>query len=167
MRPDWHAIFRYEPDGTLWWRAQNSCNNRIMTRPIGKETDKGYLRATIITNGIKKNFFVSNIVWEMHVGPITPGMKIDHKNNVKTDNRIENLQEITNRDNTIKQVKRKNNTSGYKGVSKIKDTGRYQARICPNGKNIHLGIFDSPEEAHSAYKAAALVYFGPELARFE
>ena len=164
-RPNWHEIFRYEPDGTLWWRKRSSFKK--MNRFVGHKTDKGYLRVTIIIDGKRKNFFVSNIIWEMFNGPIKPGMKIDHKNNIVDDNRIENLQELTNRQNTSKQVKRKDNTSGYKGVTKVKSTGKYQARIFPNGKIINLGYFNTPEEAHEAYKAAAVYYFGPELARFE
>ncbi len=164
-RPDWNAIFRYEPDGTLWHKEQNKFKK--MNRPVGYKTKKGYLRVTVIINGKRKNFFVSNIVWEMFNGPITPGMKIDHKNNIVYDNRIENLQELTNRENTAKQVKRKDNTSGYKGVTLVKNTGKYQARIFPNGKTVSLGCFNTPEEAHEAYKKAAVHYFGQDLARFE
>jgi hypothetical protein len=45
----------------------------------------------------------------------------------------------------------KNNTSGFKGVSYIKKTGRYRARININKKNIHLGHFLTPLEGAIAY----------------
>jgi hypothetical protein len=48
---------------------------------------------------------------------------------------------------------RSDNTSGLKGASRSR--GRWQAQIQHHGKNIHLGRFDSAEEAHAAYVAAA------------
>ena len=50
-------------------------------------------------------------------------------------------------------MKNSNNTSGYTGVSKLK-SGRYRANIKFKCKQYHLGVFDTPEEASAAYKAA-------------
>lgn len=58
------------------------------------------------------------------------------------------------------QKKSKNNTSGVKGVSKQKN-GRYRAYINLKRKQIHLGIFDTLEEAKEARLEAEKVYFEP------
>ena len=49
---------------------------------------------------------------------------------------------------------RKNNKSGYRGVSLNKRTNRYAADITFKGKHYHLGEFDTAEEAHDAYLKA-------------
>ena len=49
---------------------------------------------------------------------------------------------------------RKNNKSGYRGVSLNKRTNRYAADITFKGKQHHLGEFDTADEAHDAYLKA-------------
>ena len=58
----------------------------------------------------------------------------------------------------------KNNTSGFKGVSFHRMTGKWRADIGVDGKQIGLGTFSSPLDAALAYDAAAKEYFG-EFAR--
>ena len=53
-----------------------------------------------------------------------------------------------------------NNTSGYKGVSKWKGRDTWRATIRLNGKVVHLGTFKTAEEAHDAYRKAALACHG-------
>lgn len=55
---------------------------------------------------------------------------------------------------------RKNNTTGYKGVVLVKQTGKYEARIRVNYKINHLGCYDTPEEAYEVYKKAAIAQWG-------
>jgi len=59
---------------------------------------------------------------------------------------------------------RKNNTSGFKGVSFNTQVGRYKAAIVKKKKYYHLGFFDTPEEAYKAYCKAAKKLHG-EFAR--
>ena len=165
MRPDWNAIFRYEPDGKLWYREQitGKGHRRNMDKPVGCHTDKGYLRFGLKFGRKRLHCFVHVAIWEMHYGPVTTGMQIDHKNNIRDDNRIENLQELTNGDNTKKQIISKNNKTGYKGVLFYKKRKKFQARIHVNGKSKFLGYFDTAEEAHEVRRAAELHYYGSNL----
>jgi hypothetical protein len=55
---------------------------------------------------------------------------------------------------------RSDNTSGYKGVFRLSSTGKWQARITVDKRRVHLGTFDDPETAYSAYKKAARKYHG-------
>lgn len=79
-----------------------------------------------------------------------PDNHIDHINNIKNDNRWSNLREANNQLNHYNLLKPKNNTSGAKGVRKLK-TGKYQARIKYNQKEIYLGVYDTLEEASNVY----------------
>ena len=54
----------------------------------------------------------------------------------------------------------KNNTTGIKGVSFRPERGKYRAYIKFQRKNIHLGTFDTLEEAAFARKEAEKYYFG-------
>ncbi len=61
---------------------------------------------------------------------------------------------------------RKNNKSGYRGVSLNKRTNRYVADITFKGKRHHLGEFDTAEEAHDAYLKAKEELHDPYLKDF-
>ena len=80
----------------------------------------------------------------------THNLVIDHVNNIKTDNRLENLQLISHRLNSSKD--RKNGTSKYTGVFWDKQKKKWVSKIYINYKSIYLGCFNSDEEASKAYQ---------------
>lgn len=51
------------------------------------------------------------------------------------------------------------NRCGFKGVF-LDHSGRYRARITVNYRKVHLGRFDTPQEAHAAYISAAKKFYG-------
>ena len=59
------------------------------------------------------------------------------------------------KDNMAKGAKHRKNVKGYSFYKAIK---KYQARIIIGRKQIHLGLFDTPEEASQAYQQAKLIY---------
>jgi hypothetical protein len=79
---------------------------------------------------------------------------VDHINNIRTDNRIENLQLISVRENCSKDVKRIKRTSKYVGVSKSKVKKKWCACIAINKKTINLGYFINELDASIAYNKA-------------
>ena len=85
---------------------------------------------------------------------------IDHRDGDATNNRWSNLRQATASQNGANARRRRQNASGYKGVSLDKRSGRYRASIGGNGRRIYLGTFDTPQEAHAAYVAAARKLFG-------
>lgn len=87
------------------------------------------------------------------------GMVVDHVNGDGLDNRRENLRICTQLGNNGNQRLKSNNSTGYKGVSLHKMTGRFQASITKDGKATYLGLFDSVIDAAMAYDAAANEYF--------
>ena len=86
--------------------------------------------------------------------------EIDHKNNIRDDNRWKNLREATRQQNVFNSPMHKDNAVGYKGVSYRKSRGHYKAIMKLNGKELYLGSFDNPEDAAKAYQEAALRYHG-------
>lgn len=84
----------------------------------------------------------------------------DHVNGDKLDNQSANLRVATEAQNRANQKKRSDNTSGYKGVSYNKLTGKWETYITANRKRIHIGLFEDINEAAKAYNAKAVELFG-------
>lgn len=85
---------------------------------------------------------------------------VDHVNGDGLDNRRSNLRLATHGQNMANSKMRSNNTSGFKGVSLDRQSGKWRAQIQHNKKRILLGCFDDPELAHKAYCEAAIKYHG-------
>ena len=83
---------------------------------------------------------------------------IDHMNRNKLDNRKENFRYATKSENRINSKIRTNNTSGIQGVRF--EQGKWRARISIDGKYVHLGMFDSFEEAVKTRLKAEKKYYG-------
>lgn len=90
----------------------------------------------------------------------------DHINGNTLDNRRENLRLANRAENQWNKKRSSNNKSGYKGVIWSKSKRQWRANIRVNGKVLHLGYFENPEDAHTAYCEAARQYHG-EFARFD
>lgn len=110
-----------------------------------------------------RNYLAHRLAWLYMTGTFPP-KGIDHEDTDGLNNRWKNLRPATQTENNANSRIRSDNTTGLKGVSFNKQTGRYTSGIRVNGKRKHLGYFDDPEEAHSVYVTAAEKYFG-EFAR--
>lgn len=107
-----------------------------------------YAVRTVYENGGKKTLY-------MHRAILSPpvGVQVDHINLNSLDNRRENLRLCQARENLCNRRAQSNSLTGFKGVSPSR--GRFQAMIQRDGRAIFLGRFDTAEEAHAAYVAAA------------
>lgn len=88
----------------------------------------------------------------------------DHIDRDPLNNRRSNLREATHRENMRNCSKRRDNTSGYIGVTWNKKVNKWEAQLSLNHKNLHLGKFIDKEEALKARLEAELKYFGPDFA---
>ena len=113
-----------------------------------------------------KRKYWHRIIWEFFNEPIPKGKEVDHINNIRTDNRISNLQLLSHRDNSRFRLKHKTNTSGHPGVCWKKANKKWQAGITINEKTKFLGYFDNKLEAAEAYKKAKIKYHGSDSIRF-
>jgi len=85
-----------------------------------------------------------------------PDKLIDHIDGNPSNNRFTNLRECDHIQNGANRKMSSANKSGYKGVSKVKATGKWGAWIKVAGKSKNLGShFNTPEEAYEAYKKAS------------
>lgn len=155
-------LFDYVPEtGDLIWKLDRG--SRAKKGDIaGGAHPSGYTHTSI--NG--KRYLNHRIIFLYHYGHLPK--YIDHINQNKSDNRIENLREATFVQNLRNVSKRNTNMTGYKGVSlgySSKTLKKYFSRIMLDGNPINLGYFSDPIDAAVAYNLAAEQYFG-EFAHF-
>jgi hypothetical protein len=166
--PDYiRKAIAYDPEnGRFIWKLRSDATARWNLRWAGKsagyQTPRGYHR-------IKLNLIpypAHRLAWVIHYG-YWPIAEIDHINGIHHDNRIANLREATRNDNSHNQGKQRNNTSGFKGVSRMpKSRRQWIATIGYQGKKLYLGGFNTREEAAQAYAKAAASLHG-QFARTE
>ncbi len=123
---------------------------------IPGENELGYKSIGLHKDGIVKYVKVHKLVWmAFGCAERTSDLVIDHINNNHQDNRAENLQLLTPRQNSTKAaLTRKNKTSKYTGVSKNCESGKWQAFIRIKGKNKNLGSYGCELTASLAYQTA-------------
>lgn len=156
----------YDPQtGVLKWRFRTSPNAKL-DEPAGTVNNKHGYRKIRLDD---RHYPSSHLAWFHYYG-VAPAGLIDHVNGDRTDDRIENLRLATSSQNAMNQGRNSRNTTGFKGVAVVNIAGeptRYRAVIRPGGKGakrLFLGTFDTPEEAHEAYRKAAEELHG-EFAR--
>ena len=114
----------------------------------------GYLQVSLCKNNIKKVYTIHQLVTITFLNFIPNGHKmvINHINFNRTDNSLENLEVVTNRENcNMQHIK---STSKYTGVSWRKDRKKWAAEIKINGKRVRLGHYFTEDDAHLAYQVA-------------
>ena len=115
---------------------------------------RGHLQVSLWNNSKFKRIKVHQLVAMAFLNHTPCGMKlvVDHINDIKTDNRLDNLQIITQRENVCKT--QGSYSSRYKGVTWFKLRNKWLAQIKINNKNINLGIYTEEYQAHLAYQKA-------------
>jgi len=117
---------------------------------VMRKKNKGYIECYIIHDRKMYNVLGHRLAWYLHYGKL-PVNFIDHKDGVKNNNTLNNLRDVTQQQNNM------NNTKA-KGFSWHKQHNKFLAKIQFNGKNIHLGLFNTATEARNAYLAAKEKY---------
>lgn len=151
-----HNLFYYE-NGELFYKyrdvsdfktiADFKRSHHRVNKQVGWLSDQGYY--CVIIN--KVQYMLHRLIFKMFHDK--EPFIIDHINNCKTDNRIENLQESDRRENKIKSPEICS-ASGFRGVTKRKDRDSYEVKVHVISKDMHVGYYRTIEEAAAAYNLA-------------
>ena len=148
------SILSYDPEtGIFTWKIGSA--NQVKAGDIaGCPDGDGYLRIRVQS----RLYRAHRLAW-FYVYGEWPTDRIDHINRIRSDNRISNLRDVSQKQNLQNAGKYSHNTSGHSGVSWHKQSSKWRARIMHNQKHFHLGYFSILEEAISARKAAEKTYW--------
>lgn len=117
---------------------------------VGSIKSQGYLRIFCVG----KIYAAHRLAWLLTYGEWPDGY-LDHINGVRLDNRITNLRLVTYSESNQNRPVFKNNKRGLRGVFFQSNAKKWRAIINLDKKRYHLGYFDTAEDAHVAYSAAA------------
>ena len=143
-------LLRYNPETGIFTRPRPTRYTQA-GGDAGRLNNIGYMVVSID----RKKMLAHRLAWLYQTGG-WPTAEVDHINGIRTDNRWENLRDVspsTNQQN--RRAPNRNNSAGLLGVSREKKS--WVAQIFHDGKRKRLGTFDTPEEAHAAYVAAKRV----------
>jgi len=153
------SLLSYDPlTGIFTWKVDitSGRGKKVAEKgqAAGGDSGNGYIRIGI--NGKKYCAHQSAFVLYFNRWP---DFYVDHRNQKRSDNRIENLREASeaeNSQNNYVNTRRKNRTSTFRGVSRRDTCMSYpwRASITLDGKVMHLGYFAEEEQAALAYLEA-------------
>lgn len=144
LRPVW--LFKRRQDWLTW-------NKRFAGKPaLASKDSGGYNTGRIFDRPFKAH----RVIWKWVYG-VDP-LDVDHKNGMPGDDRLSNLRSATHSQNQRNRTRlNKNNVTGVAGVWK-RGGGGFVAEIHNGGRRVHLGSFESLEEAAGARKAAEIKF---------
>ena len=148
------SVLHYNPETGIFIRKVSTANSVRVGDVAGCQNGEGYLQIRLQSRLHQAH----RLAW-LYMYSNWPEDQLDHVNRIRTDNRIANLREVTNKQNMQNAGKYGHNTSGHPGVSWHKQRSKWRAQIKHNQKQIHLGSFASLEEAIAARRAAEKLYW--------
>jgi hypothetical protein len=150
------SALHYDPETGLFTHI---CDTRYKKagEQAGYVARNGY--RCIYIQSSDKIYYAHRLAFLYMTGEL-PKEQVDHINRVKTDNRWDNLREVSQAENNRNLSLRKDNKSGYRGVHWAKANQKWHASICVDGKSISLGYFTDAAEAGAAAEEARKRYFG-------
>jgi hypothetical protein len=140
-------MLTYNPDtGIFTWKVKH-LKKCILNKNAGTLKKAGY-----ITISIKKRLYLAHRLAWLYVYGEWPKNHIDHINGVRDDNRIENLRDVTQRQNC--QNKQSNRQGKLVGTIYDKRDSKFYSRISIKNKLYTITSHETEQQAHEAYLEA-------------
>ena len=153
-------LFDYDPNtGVLLWKVDIS---RWKAGQIAGRQKESTGRRRYIEVRYEGKWLTAHRIAVAWMTGEWPDEQVDHINGDGLDNRWSNLRQATSSENSQNRKMPNTNQVGMKGVIRVTRYGttKFEARIRVNGKQLHLGRFETAQEAHAAYCNAADKHFG-------
>ena len=134
-------VFDYV-DGCLYWKIKPSVKTKIGDKAGSQHKATGYMQISYKNN----RYLLHRLIWIWHGNSIDTTKEIDHINRCRTDNRIENLRQVT------RAVNRSNRAAQY--VYKHTQSKKWRAYTTEKQKQVkkYIGYYETKEEALEAVK---------------
>lgn len=142
------AQLHYCPLTGMFTRKVDASNAKAGD-PAGVRQPHGYVKMQVLG----ERHYAHRLAW-LYVTGSWPAGRLDHRNGDRADNAFTNLREATQQQNQMNRP--------AKGARFHRGLRRWTAQIGVDRRQIYLGAFDSEQDAHAAYLAAAERYHGLE-----
>lgn len=123
------------------------CDKILIGDEPGSLSDGGYIIISVKNNKIRAH----RLAWRLYYKN-WPKKQLDHINGNRSDNRICNLRETSQRENC--QNRKEHRKGHLVGTCFYKKIGKFAARLRIKNKKLHLGFFETQLEAHEQYLRA-------------
>ena len=141
-------------DGELYWKLP--AHKRDISKPAGHTASNGYRIVGYNFKNKRHKYLIHRLIWIWHYGndPDT----IDHINRTRTDNRIENLRDVSMSINHMNRCDTHRVHNLPRGITLVPGgvQKKYKAQRRVNGKQTFIGVYETPNEAAIAYRAFSL-----------
>lgn len=159
IQPRIFELFRVDADaGRLFWKSPPKNHSRLLGLEAGcprrASSGKLYWHIKIGARAYKRAHLIFCAVHGRWPSPLC-----DHKDGDSLNDRPENLREATTTQNAWNHKARSRRIRLPMGVRHMA-SGRFQARISHYGRQLHLGTYETPEQASAVYAAKRKELFG-------
>ncbi len=140
-------LVHYDPKTGVFTRLVKTSNSVDVGDTFGSPGKNGYLYGGLDN----RKYLCHRLAWLYMTGEWP--LKVDHRSCVRSENWFSNLRSTTTAINSQnRRSPSKCTQTGFLGV--FERDGRFRAKIGLNRRSIYLGVYDTPEAAHSAYLKA-------------
>jgi hypothetical protein len=158
MTEIWKPIAEYDTYSvSIFGQVRNDETGRVLKSGLNS---RGYFQARLHKNGGQKSLLVHRLIAIAFIPNPESKEMVDHIDGNPINNSLENLRWATACENQHNRKISSNNTSSVKGVYWHKQNQKWCARINVDGKQMHIGYFETIEDSSRARQSKASELFG-------